>query len=430
MKSVALTTIIFAILALTGCASGPAPAPIEGDYLDRARTSVADELTVSASVLSEAECREILGLDLYKHDIQPIWIEISNNGKEPAWLLPVGTDPQYLTAMEVAEIFHGWSRASNEELDLRLSELRLNTFVGPGGKQSGYLFTNLDHGTKSFNVDLLTADGEFHSTMFFITVPGIVTDHSLVDFASLYSEDEIIDVDEAGLMAAIAEMPCCTSNAAGTKFGDPLNLVVIGGDNNAFKAFKRAGWDETETTSTDSAFRTIQSFLFGNRYRYSPVSSLYVFGRKQDIAIQKARGSINERNHARFWMTPYRFRGHPVFIGQISRDIGVRFTWSTITTHKIDPDVDETRTFMLQDMWYSQGLRAYAMAEGVGSSTRDAPGHNLTGDPYFTDGFRAILWLSGEPVELDDIVYYEWLNNPPDSGTQAGATIPQDNNEQ
>ncbi|WP_419607374.1 LssY C-terminal domain-containing protein, partial [Thiolapillus sp.] len=28
-----------------------------------------------------------------------------------------------------------------------------------------------------------------------------------------------------------------------------------------------------------------KSFLFGDRYRYSPVSPLYVFGRKQDYAL-------------------------------------------------------------------------------------------------------------------------------------------------
>jgi hypothetical protein len=42
----------------------------------------------------------------------------------------------------------------------------------------------------------------------------------------------------------------------------------------------------------------------------------------QDIGWQKARGTIHERNHMRFWQSPIRFRGKKVFVGQISRDIG------------------------------------------------------------------------------------------------------------
>ena len=78
--------------------------------------------------------------------------------------------------------------------------------------------------------------------------------------------------------------------------------------------------------------------MSGGEYRYSPVSSLYVFGRPQDIAFQKARENIHERNHLRLWMSRVTYQGLPVWIGQISRDIGVRFTTKTITTHKIDPE--------------------------------------------------------------------------------------------
>jgi hypothetical protein len=46
----------------------------------------------------------------------------------------------------------------------------------------------------------------------------------------------------------------------------------------------------------------------------APVSALYVFGRSQDAALQRARSSINERNHLRIWLTPLRFEGKPVWI--------------------------------------------------------------------------------------------------------------------
>ncbi len=100
------------------------------------------------------------------------------------------------------------------------------------------------------------------------------------------------------------------------------------------------------------------SFLFGGEYRYSPVSALYVYGRSQDIALQKVRESIHERNHLRLWLAPMRYEGKPVWIGQISRDIGVKWTLKggVILTHKIDPDVDEARDYVHQNLWYSQGI--------------------------------------------------------------------------
>jgi hypothetical protein len=103
-----------------------------------------------------------------------------------------------------------------------------------------------------------------------------------------------------------------------------------------------------------------------------------------------------------------RFEGKPVWIGQISRDIGVRFTTKTILTHKIDPDVDETRDFLIQDLWYSQSLKKLAYVKGVGPAPISEPRGNLTGDPYFTDGLRAVMWVSSAPVAMEAVEFVEW----------------------
>ena len=93
-----------------------------------------------------------------------------------------------------------------------------------------------------------------------------------------------------------------------------------------------------------------------------------------------------------------RFEGRPVWVGQISRDIGVRFTWRTwnLTTHRIDPDVDEARDYVMEDLFEAGNMIAGGYVEGVGACTRTAPRHNLTGDPYFTDGNRAVVIISEE----------------------------------
>ena len=95
--------------------------------------------------------------------------------------------------------------------------------------------------------------------------------------------------------------------------------------------------------------------------------------------------------------------GSPVWVGQISRDIGLRLTPQTITTHKIDPDVDETRWYLLQDLFFSEALERFGLVGGVGSASLERPRLNFTGDPYFTDGRRAVLWLSAKPVSYHHV---------------------------
>ena len=249
---------------------------------------------------------------------------------------------------------------------------------------------------------------DFETFTFFIPVPGLNIDHYNIDWENLYSADEWVDLDEDRLIKVIEQMTCCVTDKKGEGSGDPLNLVIIGYPWDVYTAFIRAGWDETETVTRASTMKTIGSFLSGGEYRYSPVSGLYVFGRPQDVAFQKARDNIHERNHLRLWMSRARFEGVPVFMGQISRDIGVRFTAKTITTHKIDPDVDETREYLLEDLAYSQSLEKFAYVGGVGEVSFDNPSGNLTGDPWFSDGYRIVLWVSSQPVSIDDVDFLEW----------------------
>ncbi len=102
-----------------------------------------------------------------------------------------------------------------------------------------------------------------------------------------------------------------------------------------------------------------------------------------------------------------RFEGKPVWIGQISRDIGVRFTWKTITTHKIDANVDETREYLLEDLAYAQSLEKFGYVRGVGEYFFDSPRGNLTGDPWFTDGLRVVLIIAGEQIDISEIEFLE-----------------------
>ena len=403
-------TIVCLIAVLMGCASAFNPKPVdEVPFLERAQTQEDNGVKVTAAVLTSEECIAKFGANLYRRNIQPVWLDIENNTNEPLWFLVVGMDPAYFSPLESAYLGRfAIRKADHDEMDRYFFQRGMGSYIAPGDKLNGFVYSSLDEGTKAFNIDIVGEDQSIRTFTFFIPVPGIKIDHHDIDWENLYTQDEIIEYDEQGLREALEKLPCCTTNKKGTEQGDPLNIVVIGDLDDVYYSFLRAGWDETETIYRASILKTIRSFLFGGRYRYSPISALYVFGRPQDVALQRARTSIHERNHLRLWLTPMRFEGKLVWIGQISRDIGVRFTRKTITTHKIDPDVDETRAFLIQDLWYSQGLNAFGYVDGVGAAPYSEPRGNLTGDPYFTDGHRVVLWVASQPVAFTDVEWIDW----------------------
>jgi hypothetical protein len=230
----------------------------------------------------------------------------------------------------------------------------------------------------------------------FIEVPGIRADFRDKKFEELYAPEKMMNfTDASAFQKALEAVPSCVTNSRGTKNGDPVNLVVVGTLEEILEAFTTAEWSETEVISLKSMWKMVCSFVTQGTYDYSPVSSLYLYGRSQDIALQKARGNINERMHLRLWYSPMHFNGKPVWVGQASRDIGVRFTTKTwnLMTHKIDPDIDESGLYVLSDLIYRHRLCEYGVVGGGIPRTPEDPGRNLTGDPYFTSGKRMVMVL-------------------------------------
>jgi hypothetical protein len=398
------------IFSIQGCATTKPPPVDPLAYKNRTKTSVNEDVTVTVAVPTIAEAQAIYGVELAAKHIQPVWLEVKNESSETVWFLPSGLDPEYYSPSEAAFAFYSDKEEANRQLDEKFHKLQFKSPIRPKSTQAGFVLVNLDEGFKAVDIDLLSRE-TIRSFSFIITDPEFKADHKEVDFESLYVAEDIINIeDEEELRRVLEELPCCTTNADGDEYGDPLNLVLIGGANNILPALVRRNWHATETTWSQAIKRTIKSFLLGERYRYSPISPLYVYGRRQDVGWQKARGTINERNHMRFWLSPIRFRGKKVFVGQISRDIGVKFTLKspTISTHVIDPDVDEARRYFVEDLAYSQALARCGFVKGVGVVTREAPRMNLVGDPYYTDGLRAVLFFESRPYTLSDIEMLEW----------------------
>ena len=250
--------------------------------------------------------------------------------------------------------------------------------------------------------------GETEQFDFFVEVPGLTRDYEHVDFETLYEGQEIPDLTSQELFNTLAALPCCVTNEKGDRNGDPMNLVIISTDYALLEGLTRAGWDETEVITRGTGWRTAKSFIFSSEYRYSPVSNLYVFGRPQDVAFQKARDTIHERNHMRLWLAPFTFEDRAVWVGQVSRDIGVKFHWRTITTHAIDGDVDDARANVIGDLIQSGRLSGFSFVPGVGETDPENLPENLTGDSYHTDGYRGVAVLVRKEVEAS---FLDWARN-------------------
>ncbi|WP_199229434.1 LssY C-terminal domain-containing protein [Azospirillum sp. TSO22-1] len=409
VKLVLAATVVAA--ALAGCTSTPLPTNI--DYKSRAVTRTEGGVRISAAVLSAEESVTVYGVPLAKKSIQPVWIEVENRDDRAYFLLSPGLDPNFFPASEAAEAFTpGDPPDRTLELDRRFWHLAFHNPVPPGATTSGFVLTNLDEGFKFVHLDLV-ANGRARTFSILTTVPGFRADYRMTQVfgREIYPAEKIVNyTDDAAFRAALVALPCCVTNEAGSKNGDPLNLVVVGGLDDAFPAFARRGWHATEEKWTGSIMKVVTSALSGERYTNAPVSDLYLFGRVQDLALQRARDNIHQRNHLRLWLSPMRYHGKQVWVGQISRDIGSRLTMHspTFTTHKIDPDVDEARGALMQDMAYSVNLAKLGFVQGVGAAPRSAPRGNLTTDPYHTDGLRGVLVFDRRHTSLARITFFPW----------------------
>jgi hypothetical protein len=393
--------------AAAGCA-GFKPNPGEqAVFQERAVHGEDSQFQVSVAVPSIDESSRFFDRRLDREGVQPVWLRVENRGDSTAYFLPVSMDSDYFAPLEVAYQYHSaWRPKRNAAMDICFLTNAMVVRVPAHTNRSGFVFTHLDLGEKQVCVSIASDPASWRYTRFtfVVPVPGLKSDSGPQEWTALTNGMKVIECDDAQLRAELEKLPRATTDKTGRKEGDPLNLVIIGSLPD-LASMSGCGWDRTERITSGTAWRTFKSFLFGSEYRYSPVSSLYVSGRHQDIALQKARGSINLRNHLRLWLTPLRYHGKPVWVGQISRDIGVRWTLKTLnlTTHKINPNVDETRAYLVGDLIHGQTVKWWGYVKGVQPAPYWDPRYNLTGDPYFTDGLRAVMELSAQAVKPTDI---------------------------
>jgi len=397
--------VLLATVFLAGCSTGSmkqaGDEPILPINLGRTQSLEQNGVTVHVSIPTNDEASRYFGVPLDEYDIQPIWMRIENNSDVDYWLLPIAVDPDYYSADEAALVTG--EKFPKETHEARKKLFRANAmpfFSAAGSTHEGYIYATHERGGRFIDVRL-SGHLEAVRMRFAILLPTEGFDYEKSDLRQLYAKvDALPDLTIPELRERLLELPCCTTTRDGKGEGDPLNVVLVGSGKDLIASLTASGWDFTEAITLDSIRRMIGAAIVEKEFLTAPVSSLYAFGRAQDLALQRGRSTISQRNHMRLWLAPFRCEGKPVWVGQVSRDIGVKVTLKSpsLTTHVIDPVVDETREYLMHSLLHRDAISKFAFVKGVGAASEENPRLNLTDDPYFTDGMRLVIWLSRDPV--------------------------------
>ena len=203
--------------------------------------------------------------------------------------------------------------------------------------------------------------------------------------------------------------PKTTRTAQGIP-GDPLNVGLIGTEKEVVRAMLGSGWDAADPVTLRSSIGIARSVLRDKPYIDAPVSPLFVFGRKQDLAFEKPVGdNASHRHHVRFWKSDeYGRGGTPLWIGAVTFDRSVGLSHRTgQITHHIGANVDAERDGLFADLAKNGWLTEEFQVTGVGATLL---GRNGGGDRYYTDGELTIGLLgkersrNGSPRRLDNPV--------------------------
>lgn len=190
------------------------------------------------------------------------------------------------------------------------------------------------------------------------------------------------------------ETPLTTFNRAGEP-GDPINMQFTGTDGQIGAAFASAGWYRADEIDLITSVRISIDSVLGRAYSTAPVSNLYLFGRKEDLAFERPGHDVRQRDHIRLWKTGRSESGsgsRPLWIGSATQDVKVELSKTNhLPTHGISPDLDAERALVVSELAQTGFVIADTTRPGFGKETR---GVNGGGDAYFTDGQVAVLTLA------------------------------------
>ena len=168
--------------------------------------------------------------------------------------------------------------------------------------------------------------------------------------------------------------------------GDPLNVALIGTEDELKAIMKAAKWYPAAALGVESDLRIGADTILSRPDKEAPVSSLYLFGRKEDFAYEQPVGdNPRHRHHVRLWKTPLASGdGRPKWIGAAVYDekVGLSRTTGQIT-HVTAPDIDAERDYLFNCL---EATNLLSEQYDVDNYHKHLTGKNGGGDEWKTDG--------------------------------------------
>jgi hypothetical protein len=184
---------------------------------------------------------------------------------------------------------------------------------------------------------------------------------------------------------SLEDIPGVTHAADGIH-ADPVNVALIGTKAEVMKIMVTAKWYPSDPLTLRSCLEIAEASVLKRPYDEAPVSNLYLFGRKEDLAFERPVGDDpRQRHHVRFWMTDkVDPDGRPVWVGAAIYDKRVGFSHTTgQITHHTAGDIDTERDKLFHDLRLTGDLQEEYIVKGFHKTLK---GTNGGGDPWYTDG--------------------------------------------
>ena len=151
---------------------------------------------------------------------------------------------------------------------------------------------------------------------------------------------------------------------------DPVNLLLIGSQEQLLAAFEKAGWLQADTLGIRTGWKMCVSYALNRPYPAAPFRSFYLFARRQDYGFQIPIGkSPRKRHHVRFWAANLNPDADPsdfkywstkhtidptkplIWVGAATEDIGLGLSSLTYQIrHKTDKNIDLEREYILNSL--------------------------------------------------------------------------------
>ena len=179
--------------------------------------------------------------------------------------------------------------------------------------------------------------------------------------------------------------------------GDPVNLALVGSETEVVSGMITAKWDPADPITLDSSLKISADSVFRRPDPNAPVSTLELFGRKQDLAFELPVGNNpRQRHHVRFWKWNQLHDGREVWFGAATFDerVGLSHTTGQVT-HHIGPDIDAERDRILSALQSAGRTTEISWDDGFHEVLQ---GRNGGGDPWHTDGRLGIAILARSPA--------------------------------